>query len=305
MDNLTGNWYIESIYPDLSAMLKTNQVVYSGNTKYQKVEVLDSDVYGRSLVLDGKTQSTELDEHMYHESLVHPAMLMHPDPKVVFIGGGGEGATLREVLNHSSVEKVVMIDLDGEVVEICKKYLPNHHQGSFDDHRLELMHEDARAYLDNCTEQFDVMIMDLVDPLEAGTAYMLYTEEYYKIAKSRLSADGILVTQSGPIGLLAIEECFSTIFNTLSEVFKNTRAAQVHIPAFYTLWGFTVASDSDLLSPDDGGIIDGLISDRINNQLKFYDGITHANMFNLPKFVRDAIQNERRINTDSSPVFMV
>ena len=305
MDNLTGNWYIESVYPDLSAMLKTTQVVYSGNTKYQKVEVLDSEVYGRSLVLDGKTQSTELDEHMYHEALVHPAMLMHPDPKVVFIGGGGEGATLREVLNHSSVEKVIMLDLDGEVVDICKKHLLNHHRGSFDDPRLQLLHEDARAYLDNCAERFDVMIMDLVDPLEAGTAYLLYTEEYYKTAKSKLRDGGILVTQSGPIGLLAIEECFSTIFNTLSAVFKNTRAAQVHIPAFYTLWGFTIASDSNLLSPDDGEIIQELISERIKDSLKFYDGITHANMFNLPKFVRDAIRTESRINRDSSPVFMV
>ena len=305
MDPITGNWYIESVYPDLSVLLKTRQVIFAGKTKYQQVEVLDSEVYGRSLVLDGKTQSTELDEHIYHEALVHPAMISHPDPKTVFIGGGGEGATLREVLRHESVEKVVMLDLDDQVVDICKQYLPNHHQGSFNDSRVELVHDDAREYLQNTENIFDVMIMDLVDPLEAGTAYLLYTEEYYRIARKRLAHNGMLVTQSGPIGLLAIQECFTTIFNTLDSVFENSQAAQVHIPAFYTLWGFTLASDCPLLDSNTPGVIDERLSDRIRGPLKFYDGITHINMFTLPKFIRQSISQETRINRDQAPVFMV
>ena len=305
MDPITGNWYIESVYPDLSVLLKTRQVVYAGKTRYQQVEVLDSEVYGRSLVLDGKTQSTELDEHIYHEALVHPAMLSHPDPKTIFIGGGGEGATLREVLRHKSVEKVVMLDLDDQVVDICKQHLPNHHQGSFDDRRVELVHQDARKYLQDTENVFDVMIMDLVDPLEAGTAYLLYTEEYYQVARKRLSDNGVLVTQSGPIGLLAIQECFTTIFNTLDSVFENPKAAQVHIPAFYTLCGFTLASDCPLLDANNPEIVDRLLSERIGEPLKFYDGITHTNMFTLPKFIRQGISQETRINRDQSPVFMV
>ena len=305
MDPITGNWYIESVYPDLSVLLKTRQVVYAGKTRYQQVEVLDSEVYGRSLVLDGKTQSTELDEHIYHEALVHPAMISHPDPKTIFIGGGGEGATLREVLRHKSVEKVVMLDLDDQVVDICKQHLPNHHQGSFDDRRVELVHQDARKYLQDTENVFDVMIMDLVDPLEAGTAYLLYTEEYYQVARKRLRDNGVLVTQSGPIGLLAIQECFTTIFNTLDSVFENAKAAQVHIPAFYTLWGFTLASDCPLLDANNPEIVDRLLSERIGEPLKFYDGITHTNMFTLPKFIRQGISQETRINRDQSPVFMV
>ena len=305
MDPITGNWYIESVYPDLSVLLKTREVIYAGKTRYQQVEVLDSEVYGRSLVLDGKTQSTELDEHIYHEALVHPAMISHPDPKTIFIGGGGEGATLREVLRHKSVKKVVMLDLDDQVVDICKQHLPNHHQGSFNDSRVELVHEDARKYLQDTENVFDVMIMDLVDPLEAGTAYLLYTEEYYRVARKRLSDNGMLVTQSGPIGLLAIQECFTTIFNTLDSVFENAKAAQVHIPAFYTLWGFTLASDYPLLDANNPEIVDRLLSERIGESLKFYDGITHTNMFTLPKFIRQGISQETRINRDESPVFMV
>ncbi len=119
MDEISGKWYVETIFPDLAVMLRVQEVLYSGKTEYQNVEVLESAVFGRSLVLDGKTQSTERDEHIYHEALVHPSMLMHPQPRTVFIGGGGEGGTLREVLSHHTVERVVMVDLDREVVDLC------------------------------------------------------------------------------------------------------------------------------------------------------------------------------------------
>ena len=303
--DVSGKWLLETIYPDLMVMLKVREVFYSGKTQFQQVEVLGSDVYGRSLVLDGKTQSTERDEHIYHESLVHPGMLMHPEPKRVFIAGGGEGGTLREVLAHHSVSEAVMVDLDREVVDLCREYLPNHHQGSFDDPRVALHHEDARAYLQDSDEQFDVMIMDLVDPLEGGTAGLLYTQEYYQIAKSRLNPNGILVTQSGPAGLISFQECFTTIFNTLSQVFGYTSPYQVHVPSFQTLWGFTLASDTELphfATPDQ---VNGLIDRRLSKSLRFYDGETHRSMFSLPKFLRLGMGGETRINRDDAPVFMV
>ena len=300
---MTGKWFVESVYPDLAVMLRIRKVFYSGETAFQKVEVLESDVFGRSLVLDGKTQSTEKDEFVYHESLVHPAMLCHPNPKSVFIGGGGEGGTLREVLAHNTVEQATMLDLDREVVELCRRYLPNHHQGSFDDPRTNLLHRDARAFLEEAGDGFDVIILDLVDPLEGGTAYLLYTDEFYRIAKSRLNPGGILVTQSGPAGLLSYEECFTTIYNTLSNVFAHTAAAQVHVPAFETLWGFTLASDSPLLqTPEES--IDGLLSARVKKELKHYDAETHRGMFALPKHLRNGFRSETRINRDATPVFM-
>ena len=301
---LTGNWFAESVSPDLAVLLRLRAVLFSGSTAYQKVEVLDSTVFGRSLVLDGKTQSTESDEFIYHESLVHPAMLFHPEPKSVFIGGGGEGGTLREVLAHHSVESATMIDLDQEVVELCRAHLPNHHQGSFDDPRVTLLHQDARGYLQAGGDGFDVIILDLVDPLEEGTAYLLYTDEFYRIAQSRLNPGGVLVTQSGPAGLPNHQECFTTIFHTLGEVFAHSAAAQVHVPAFQTLWGFTIASDSPL-SQQPEQEIDASIARRINKELRHYDGETHRGMFALPKFLREGIESETRINRDDHPVFMI
>jgi len=302
--DMSGNWFIESVYPELNVMLKVRQVFYSGKTAYQMVEVLDSELFGRSLVLDGKTQSTERDEHIYHETLVHPAMFCHPGPKQVFIGGGGEGGTLREAMAHKSVERVTMVDLDPEVVELCRKYLPNHHRGSFDDPRTNLLHEDARGYLENTADFYDVIILDLVDPLEGGTAALLYTQEFYAIAKARLNPGGVLVTQSGPAGLLSYTECFTTIFNTLGTLFSHTKAAQVHIPAFQTLWGFTIASDTPFpeTTEDD---LDAALASRLSNPMKYYDGESHRNMFALPKFQRDGLKSETRINKDSDPVFMI
>ena len=295
---------METIFPDLAVMLQVREVLHAGHTAYQQVEVLESETFGRSLVLDGKTQSTERDEFVYHEALVHPAMSAHPGPHTVFIGGGGEGGTLREALSHRSVERVVMLDLDTEVVELCRRFLPNHHQGSFDDSRLDLRHEDARGFLENTQESFDVMIMDLVDPLEGGTAYQLYTEEYYQIVKSRLNPGGIMVTQSGPAGLLSYEECFTTIYNTLNSVFDQVVPTQVHVPAFQTMWGMILASDSpmDQLSNDQ---VDERIAERVNRELKFYDGETHRNMVSLPKYLRQGLKDESRINSDANPVFMV
>ena len=301
---LTGNWFAESVSPDLAVMLRLKSILFSGSTAYQKVEVLDSDLFGRTLVLDGKTQSTEADEFIYHESLVHPAMLFHPNPRSVFIGGGGEGGTLREVLAHSTVERATMIDLDREVVDLCRAHLPDHHQGSFDDSRVTLRHEDARAYLKSDGEGYDVIVLDLVDPLEEGTAYLLYTGEFYGMAKSRLNPGGILVTQSGPAGLPNHQECFTTIFHTLSEVFSHAAAAQVHVPAFQTLWGFTIASDAPLPQRPESDI-DATISQRVNKTLRHYDGETHRGMFALPKFLREGIAAETRINRDDHPVFMI
>ena len=301
---LAGNWFAESVSPDFAVLLRLRAVLFSGSTAYQKVEVLDSEVFGRSLVLDGKTQSTEADEFIYHESLVHPAMLFHPDPKSVFIGGGGEGGTLREVLAHRSVERATMIDLDQEVVELCRAHLPNHHQGSFDDPRVTLLHQDARAYLQAEGDGYDVIILDLVDPLEEGTAYLLYTDEFYRIARARLNPGGVLVTQSGPAGLPNHQECFTTIYNTLSEVFAHSAALQVHVPAFQTLWGFTIASDSPLHQKPDSDL-DDAIGQRIGKALRHYDGETHRGMFALPKFLREGIEAETRINRDDHPVFMI
>ena len=214
-------WYIERITPDLVQLSSIKGVVFSGKSKYQTVEVLENGCFGRCLVLDGKTQSSQADEFIYHESLVHPAMLAHPKPETVCIAGGGEGATAREALRHNTVKRAVMIDLDAEVVDLCREYLEGHHQGAFDDPRLDLQINDASAYLQGTPERFDVILLDLPDPMEGGPAYLLYTKSFYEMLKGKLNPGGLLVTQSGPASVINYTEVFTAINRTLREVFPE------------------------------------------------------------------------------------
>ena len=123
----SGTWLYEQIMSGFFKADRIDEILLEVQTPHQNVMIVDSELFGRELVLDGKIQSSELDEFVYHEALVHPAMIAHPDPKNIFIAGGGEGATAREVLSHKGVNAVLMVDLDSEVIEICRKYLPNHH----------------------------------------------------------------------------------------------------------------------------------------------------------------------------------
>ena len=270
----SGKWHFEVVSLDLSMLYRLRDVVFTGQTAYQKVDILQSELFGRCLVLDGKTQSTEFDEHIYHECLVHPAMLSHPDPKSVFIGGGGEGTTLREVLAHRSVQKVTMLDLDKEVVDVCRRFLPQHHQGSFEDPRVNLLHEDARGYLAEINDTYDVMVLDLVDPLEGGPAYLLYTHEFYETASQRLNPGGILVTQSGPAGLINYTECFTPIVRTLSGIFHEVRPYTVYVPSFITPWGFTMAFSGPATSLPHIDAFKDTAQARISRHLRYLDGIT-------------------------------
>ena len=307
-----GKWHFELVTNDMMVLYRIKDVVHTGKTGYQDVDILDTETFGRCLVLDGKTQSTEVDEHVYHEALVHPALILHHGPKSVFIGGGGEGATLREVLAHRSVERVTMVDLDSEVVDLCRRFLPQHHRGTFDDPRVNLHHTDARAYLGSTTDTYDVIVLDLVDPLEGGTSYLLYTREFYEIARSKLNPGGVLVTQAGPAGLLNYTECFTAVAKTLSTVFPRAYPYGIYVPAFTTLWGMVMAFlESSAPSPNvspwdpDPRRIDRLIAERLASEPRYYDGLTHRSMFALPKYLRKSIAEERRLVTDRKPVFMV
>ena len=317
-------WTTEAVTPDLHQLTRVNRVVYTGRTRHQQVEILDTAPFGRVLRLDGKTQSSESDEYLYHEALVHPAMLVHPAPRRVFIGGGGEGATLREALRHRDVEKVVMVDLDEEVVGLCREHLPSWHQGSFDDPRAEVRFQDALGYLESSDEPFDVMILDLVDPMEAGPAYRLYTQEFYRMALDRLSENGTLVVQSGPAiaGMMAgpatpdragadsgaltdLVRGFTALHKTLRTVFPVVSGYSAVIPDFGGAWSFVLASKGEerpsTWSPER---VDDALAARVNGDLRYYDGITHRHMFSLPKPLREALAAETWIVTEEHPLLV-
>ena len=300
-----GRWRYENIAPDLVQAKRVDRVLHSSKTRYQEVMIVDSACFGRELVLDGKTQSSEADEFVYHEALVQPAMVTHPGPRTVFIAGGGEGATAREVLSHRTVERVVMVDLDEEVVDICRRFLPNHHRGAFDDRRMDLRYQDAFEYLRDCEQAFDVAIVDAPDPLEGGPAYQLYTREFYGLVRERLTGEGMLAVQAGPTGPALYGSYFSAVVNTLASVFPTVRASEAFIPAFGTTWGFALGSlGADPLSKTPAEV-DRRLAERCGFDLRFYDGTTHLGMFALPRYLRRGLEAETRVITGDDPLFVV
>jgi spermidine synthase len=270
-------------------------------------------------VLDGQTQSTAADEALYHESLVHPAMLLHEKgAKKVFIGGGGEFATAREVLRHNSVERCVMVDIDKLACDICREYLPDWNGGAYEDPRFHIEYTDAFAWIKENDEKFDVIFMDICDPIEAGPGYKLYTEEFYTfLVENRLNPGGIFVTQSGPCaGYNAKDECFTTIHNTLkASKFDVVLPYSVDVPSFGSRWGFNLGfcTEQDPTQATRAVLdfnldkMDRRISERIiggNQVLKVMDSVGFRGLFGIDKRIRQDCEEEDRVMTIDNPVFM-
>ncbi|MGH2460724.1 MAG: fused MFS/spermidine synthase [Chloroflexota bacterium] len=270
-------------------------------TRFQTLEIADTVAYGRCLFLDEKIQSGLADEFIYHEALVHPAMVACPSPRRVFIAGGGEGATAREILRHRTVESVLMVDIDQEAVTACRAHLTDFHQGAFDDPRLTLVHADARAALEQSDESFDVIVVDVTDPLAGGPSYRIFTRELYQIARARLSDGGLIAVQaeSGDHGAL---EGHAAIVKTLGSVFASAEGYRAHVPSFGETWGFAVAGDGVLpsaLSPDQ---VDRRLSERGCAGRRFYDGVTHRALFSPDLDYRAALAGAAPIIDDAHPL---
>jgi spermidine synthase len=297
-------WFFEtttSVEGHMHAIVRT---IAELRTKYQHAEVMETASYGRCLILDGRIQSSQADEFIYHEALVHPGLLaVETPPRTALVIGGGEGATLREILRYPTIERAVMVDIDAEVVDLCRRHLPQMHRGAFDDPRTVLIHDDARGYLERTSERFDLIVSDLVEPLEAGPACMLYTREFYQIVRERLTPTGTLTMQAGmtKVGELPF---FTAINRTLREVFPVVAGYQAFISCFATPWGFIVASKKIDPRGQDPATIDRLIAERTDGRLEYWDGQTHLHSFALPKHIRRAVEAESRVVTDEHPLIV-
>jgi spermidine synthase len=282
----------------MTAFLK-DKVLVSGKTRFQKYEIFENRLFGRVLLLDGRLQSTQKDEFIYHEALVHPALLAHPDPRRVLVMGGGEGATLREVLRHPGVTQAVMVDLDEELVGICKKWLPTFHEGAFDDPRAELLFAEGRSWLANQPDgSFEVIILDLTEPLEEGPALLLFTREMYELVQRKLTPGGLVALQSGSAGPLG--RLMPDLNHTLKEVFPHVMAYTAFIPSFMDLYGFQLAGGEDLIWP-----LAPLLSARFQNRkldsLRWLGPEMAAALPRLPMCIKERLIREGQVLTDAAP----
>lgn len=290
-------WLSEPIAPNDHYYHGIDTVLTRRKTAYQELLIAETSAYGKALVLDGRWQSAVGDEFFYHEPLVHPACVFHGRPQNVLILGGGEGATLREVLRWTSIQQAVMVDIDAEVIEACKIHLPEMHQGAFDDPRSNLVITDALDYLKTTDRQFDVVISDLSDPIESGPSFRLFTKETFEQIKGVLAPHGYLVVQAGPVGPVDLQ-LHVRLASTLDGVFGHVASYSSFVPSFLSPWGFLLASVQPLDTRPVPEQVNQLLKRHLINTgmgLRMFDGTTLLGMLQAPRHIRQAIKQETQL----------
>lgn len=263
--------------------------LFSGQSRYQQMELWESPDHGKLLLLDGQLQSASNDEFIYHETLVQPALARCESPRRALILGGGEGGTLRELLRPSGMEKVTMVDIDGEVVDLCREAIPEQSAGAFEDPRTELIIGDARKYLEQTTDSFDLIVSDLTEPNNLQElSNSLFSKETFAKIRSRLNNGGVFALQASE-GSLGRTGNHLRIVKNLRAVFRNVQTLLVHIPSFCCHWCFALASMQQDLEPA-REVIDQRIKERSVRGLRFYDGETDLRLRSLPLYLRNELR---------------
>lgn len=281
----------------VSIRYSVERLVAQVRTAHQEAVVADTSAYGRMLFLDGLVQSAEADEAFYHEALIHPAFVLHGGPRRVLVGGTGEGASLREILRHRSVERIVSVDLDAEVVALCREHLPTWHRGSLDDPRVALRTEDVAETLRAAAPgSYDAIVLDVTDPTDEGPSAALFSTEFFALVLRALADDGVAVLQAGELDPQDLTMA-RTIQSTLQAVFPAVRFAHTFVPSFHCLWGFALLSRRPLeTAPADLAVrIEGL------GALEWYTPAAHRAALELPPWLRRQLELPGRVISGEAP----
>jgi spermidine synthase len=218
--------------------------------------------------------------------------------------GGGEGASLREILRHPSVEEVTVVELDEEIIRLARRHLGSWHRGAFDSPKIRLLYQDGRELLETSEDAYDVVVVDVTDLLDDGPARALYTEEFYRLVKRRLSRPGLVIVQGLPLSPLDYDQ-HATLLATLKAVFPIVRSYKTFIPSFWTDWGFLIASE-DL---DSMALPVAELAERIRlrlgnpppplGPLTFYGAEEHRALFHIPGMLQVLLQKAGRVLKDA------
>ncbi len=290
----------EDLNPNLGFYYTVKKTLYAGETDYQKIELVDTEEFGKVLLLDGITQVVEKNDYQYHEPMVHPAFCAHPNPQSVLVIGGGDGCILREVLKYSSVKNIEFVELDADVIKFSRKYLGALHNNSFDDPRVIITVCDGRSFIESRRGEFDIVIMDMTDPF--GPSRMLYTKEFFSLVKRSLKGPKgqfVMHTQSPITRPVA----FNCIQRTLNSVFGTVNIFYLYIQMYATLWSISVCSeklDHGVRTPQS---IDKRLATAGISGCKVYTGEAHRAMLTPYPYLRDILAKKTRIITDRNPDF--
>ncbi|EPZ52607.1 polyamine aminopropyltransferase [Alicyclobacillus acidoterrestris] len=271
-------WFTELQNENLSIGLRIEKTLHSEVTPYQTLDVYETKQYGRLLVLDGCVMTTDKDEFVYHEMLSHVPMHTHPNPKNVLVVGGGDGGIIREVIKHPSVERAVLAEIDGAVVEASKKYFPQIAAG-LSDPRVDVQIVDGIKYVEDHPDTFDVILIDSTDPI--GPAVGLFSKKFYESVFRALKSDGVMAAQTE--SPFVNQELIQNVMRDVRGTFPISQLYLAHVPTYPTgMWSFTMGSK--VHRPQD------VQTCRVQNT-RYYNAQVHHASLALPQFVKELVES--------------
>jgi spermidine synthase len=278
MDDLWNVWYSELNNGVAGLTLKVDRIIESTESPFQRIDVLDTKQYGKILVLYGSLMAAEKDNNAYNEMITHVPLFAHPNPKKVLIIGGGDCGALTEVLKHPEVEQCTMCEIDKMVVDVSKRHFPELTKG-LSDSRARVIYDDGKAFIENSNEKFDVVILDLSDPI--GPAVELFQKSFYETVFSKLNDDGIMVPQTE--SPYFHEDSTRAVHQSLKTIFPIVKAYTAFMPIYPSAyWSFAFCSKKydPLKSFDESRWT------KLGLSTKYYNAEVHRGAFALPQWVK-------------------
>ncbi|GGA52972.1 polyamine aminopropyltransferase [Paenibacillus physcomitrellae] len=272
-------WFTEKQTPSFGITMKVTETFVTEKTDFQDLAMIETEEFGRMLVLDGMVMTTLKDEFVYHEMVAHPVLFTHPNPKQVLVVGGGDGGVIREILKHPEVEKAVLVEIDGKVIEYSKQYLPEI-AGELENPRVEVLVNDGYMHILESKNKYDVIMVDSTEPV--GPAAPLFERGFYQGIYEALKEDGVFVAQTDNPWFKA--DLIQKVNQDVKEIFPIVRVYGANIPTYPSgLWTFTMGSKvHDPLQVD--------ISRLPELETRYYTPRLHQAAFVLPKFVEDLVK---------------
>ncbi len=277
--------FTEKHTPHVGLSIDVDAQVYCAQSRFQRIDVFETPEFGRILTLDGFLMLTEKDEFIYHEMIVHVPLAVHPAAKNILIIGGGDGGAVRELCRYNSVEHIDLVEIDEEVVSVCKRFLPNV-ACSLGDKRVHIHYEDGLRFIRRFSDHYDVIIVDSTDPFGPGEG--LFTKEFYGNCFKALKANGILVNQhENPFydeDSLSVRQ----IHKRIVQSFPLSRLYQAHIPTYpsgHWLFGFSSKKYHPVQD------FDAKRWNALGLKTRYYNTNLHKAAFALPTYVEDIIRD--------------
>lgn len=248
--NNSEQWFTEASLPfsqeDVRVGVRYDEILYDKKSEFGHVQVFDTPFHGRMLTLDGIIQVAENDEFIYHEMMISLPAIKHGNPKSVLVIGGGDGGAVKQALRIKSVERIVLVEIDRTVIDVCEEFIPSIASGSLLDPKVEVVIADGMKFVEETKEKFDIIALDLTDPLPDGPAVGLYEEPFYRNVRDCLSENGVVSTHCSSL-VIQPEEA-RTMIPRLKNVFSEVVLHTAVVPTYQlTSFGFIIARANEAM----------------------------------------------------------